>query len=201
MTGKQANSSVEAQLIAGIAREVVQRLRGQGTAASSASVQPPTAAARLVTIESLQQVADGTALSVAPRCVITPAAREEARDRKITFAVTEPARNPNSGINSAASTDSDCPVARQLGRRGIEMPANVRWQWTKQPAQAVVRQCGKGRRAVMISRLSDVSRFADELAPQVWVLDAEHLNLAAAVNCLAVIAKLEPPADLAAGTA
>lgn len=194
MTNKQADYSTEAQLIAGIAREVVQRLRGQTKLADPASVQP-AAALRLVTIETLQKVADGTALAVAPRCVITPAAREEARRRNITLDVCEVA-----ATTPVAATENECPVASQLARRGIDLPADVRWQWTKQPAQAVVRQCGKGRRAVMISRLSDVQRFAAELSPQVWVLDAEHLNLAAAVNCLALIAKLAPTSDLVAGT-
>jgi hypothetical protein len=54
----------------------------------------------------------------------------------------------------------------------------------------VVSEVKRGEVAVMISLLDDVARFAHECRPTCWVLDMKRLNLSAAANVAARIAKL-----------
>jgi hypothetical protein len=42
----------------------------------------------------------------------------------------------------------------------------------------------------MIATATDIQRFADELAPSVWVLDMKRMNIAAATNAVAQITQL-----------
>ena len=92
--------------------------------------------------------------------------------------------------SGAMSVERDSALESQLQRRGIALPVGTDVLWTEQPAKAVFEHCQSGRRAVMVAAFSDVERFADELRPEVWVLDRKKLNLAAAVNATARIAHL-----------
>ena len=47
--------------------------------------------------------------------------------------------------------------------------------------------------AVMIANATDVPRFAEELAPTVWVLDMKRLNISAATNLVTQITRLGNP--------
>jgi hypothetical protein len=45
----------------------------------------------------------------------------------------------------------------------------------------------------MIAMATDIQRFADELAPTIWVLDMKRLNISAATNVVARIIQLGKP--------
>ena len=172
-------------MIAGIAREVIRRLRDDGPE------KPSGAREKLITIETLDRHLGATEIGAADGAVITPAAREEASRRgiKITFGQTKTA----DGNETAGHQTSDA-LCHQLTRRGISLPDGVELVWTDRPAGEVYRRCGKGQRAAMITELSDVDRFAGEFAPNAWVLDRQKLSLVAAVNVAARIARISKPA-------
>jgi hypothetical protein len=203
--------------IAGIAREVVRRLReierGEtgGPKESPNQTQKPTdnlnpiIAEKLITIATLDRHAGATEIVASTRAVVTPAAREEAARRGIAIvsdsAPPSPVTVSTLPISGSASDvqASGAPITfgdafdQQLIRRGIVMPAGVTLVWTDRPADEVYRRCSSGQRAAMLTALTDVQRFADELSPTVWVLDAERLNLSAAVNVASRIAKVACP--------
>ena len=81
-------------------------------------------------------------------------------------------------------------VAAQLAGRGITQ-LDVVIVLSDYPAAETHHQCTAHRqRAVMVNSIADLSRFAEELDPTVWVLDMVRLNFVAAVNAIAQIAKL-----------
>ncbi|MEL6108724.1 MAG: hypothetical protein AAFU85_22180 [Planctomycetota bacterium] len=97
--------------------------------------------------------------------------------------------NPADGADSPA-IELEPALDAQMRRRGVVLPASTKLLWTDEPARAVYEQCRGGRRAVMVTAFSDVERFAQELDPDVWVLDRKRINLVAAVNAAARIAQL-----------
>ncbi len=211
--------SNETAMIADIARQVIRRLRESGSPAPTASAPTTSAPAspstvggeKLITIETLDRYASTGQIIAVEGAVVTPAAREEAVQRGIQIQYAAPGvavsniaapSITSSGITSTsgaanAQADASPPtemqvpqsLAIQLARRGITLPAGVEILWTDEPAAEVYRRCSGGQRAAMVSALSDVERFAAELSPNVWVLDRQKLNLVAAVNVAARIAR------------
>jgi cell division protein ZapA (FtsZ GTPase activity inhibitor) len=176
-------------MIAGIAREVIRRIREAGQQTTSGTLE------KLITIETLDRYSGATEIMAADGAVITPAAREEASRRGITIACGRTL--PTVGMETALpekSQNSDV-LCQQLARRGISLPDGIEMVWTDGPAGEVYRRCGKGQRAAMITELSDVDRFANELAPNAWVLDRKKLSLVAAVNVAARIARISKPVN------
>ena len=172
----------DASLIAEIAREVINVIQRDSVPASSVSLP------KLVTLDSLDSISDSR-VTVDHRAVVTPSARDEASRRgiKIVFADSE----------AASGTSVRAPVAdgqldafeTQIVRRGIAIPSGVRVIWCDSPAEVVFQECRQGIRAVMVTAVSDVPRFADQFAPTTWVLDRQRLSLIAAVNAAAAIAR------------
>jgi hypothetical protein len=100
-------------------------------------------------------------------------------------------------ITDTDITDTDdakraTAVREQLSRRRISLTA-ARIVLSNSPAQAVYDQIIAGNRAVMIANINDVERFASELSPSVWILDMHRMNLSAAVNAVAKIARIGAP--------
>lgn len=176
-------------MIAGIAREVIRRIREAGRQTTSGAFE------KLITIETLDRYSGATEIVAAEGAVITPAAREEASRRGITIAFGR--TNPAAGVETAPAEllENSDAFGHQLARRGISLPDGIEMVWTDVPAGEVYRRCGNGQRAAMITELSDVDRFADELAPNAWVLDRKKLSLVAAVNVAARIARISKPAN------
>jgi hypothetical protein len=187
-------------VVQAIARQVLQQLRQNSaalpaspTAADTATpAETPAAAAgeaepRLVTLETLDRFGDGGEIRLAARAVVTPAARDEARRRGIQLVACE--TKPQAGESSPPAACSDDVLQRQLDRRGVVLPAETELVWTDQPAREVFRHCSAGQPAVMVTDFADVDRFAAELSPRVWVLDRQRLNLTAAANVAARIAR------------
>ena len=138
--------------------------------------------------------------------VITPAAHDEASRRGITIerSLSAPTNKQQSRsgngeyiANIADTTakiidrtnpDRAIAVGQQLNRRGIELGlATVILSET--PASDLYEQIAGGNRAAMVTQVGDVQRFGNELNPSVWVLDMKRLNIPAAVNTVAMIAK------------
>ncbi len=185
-------------MIADIARRVVRQLRESdssgGAVASSANPATAVVGEKLITIETLDRHAATGQVVAAAGAIITPAAREEARRRGITIqpAVDAAAGQADCHSNHQANgLPASLPesLRNQLDRRNVVLPAGVEIRWCDEPAAEVYRCCSNGQPAAMIAALSDVERFHDEMAPQVWVLDRQKLNLIAAVNVAVRIAR------------
>jgi hypothetical protein len=185
------NEPIDRDVVADIARKVIARL-----VAGSDAPDTPTVDDRVVSIGTLQQLPrSGKRISIRPDAIITPAAADEARDRGITISRTNDTPGQPHTREAAAITDPARPerataVCRQLDRRGIGT-SSARIVLSDTPASEVWQQCSaQGERAVMISAVHDVQRFADELQPTLWVLDMNRLNLVAAVNVIATITRI-----------
>lgn len=200
MTQIVPTRSIDPAFIAAVARKVVARLREghvEGHVETSAPTVTATVAERLVTIETLRQYEDGSEVTVAHAAVVTPAAKDEARQRSIVIkrqsvadAIVASASNQTTDntIDQQESVGAiDDAVGRQLARRGVTFPAHVELIWTQTPAKDVFTRCQQGKTAAMVTSVADVDRFATELSPTCWVLDKHKLNLIAAVNIAARI--------------
>ena len=167
-----------------IAREVVRRLQSECGSDSSPAV-------KLVTLDTLQRLGTSGEIHLAPSCVVTPAAEEEAKRRgiQLVHAKTAHSNETASSATDEPSGHHDDALLRQLALRGVALPADADVVWTRTPAAEVCRHCACGKRAVMITAYADVDRFAAEISPQVWVLDAERLSLVAATNIAVRIAR------------
>lgn len=127
---------------------------------------------------------------VAARGVVTPAAVDEAKRRRISIRRAEPGRAEPAGSGVAAAypiEDRDHlgraeAVSAGLTRRGIPAPSGVRIVLSDAPGRAVHEEIRGGAVAVAVRRLSDVDRFGREFDPTCWVLDMVDLDPVAALN-------------------
>lgn len=187
------NQQIDPATVAAIAREVIARLKSTSkTNQSAASLDD-----RVITAGTIEQlIGKPTQLFIAPGAIVTPAARDEARQRGITINHTldVPAQQqPNRGrldIIDSIKPERAQAVRTQLARRGTNN-GSARVVLSDTPGRDVHQQCTAHReRAVMITAVADVQRFADELAPTVWVLDMKRLNIAAATNVVTQITQI-----------
>lgn len=190
---------IDPALIAAIVRKVMDRLQqtDQETKTDRTAISIADKVVSQSTIEKLP--GEPSQVFVAPGAVVTPAARDAARDRGIEInnsAAVPPAQRPNQQqSNSQEIIDPDQPerahsVISQLKRRGIE-EVGLRIVLSDTPAAELQKQiAANGCRGAMLTRVTDVERFQRELAPQVWVLDMGRMNLTTAVNTAARIAQL-----------
>lgn len=142
-----------------------------------------------------------------PNAILTPSAKDELRGRGIVVH-----RAPASVVNRDATpppiparlvvsedTASSKPMASvvvsQLLRRGITAtldsnvsPTGVTCHLSDKPAAGLMRFIGAGHATVLISRLEDVERFADEAQPRIFMIDLGHMNLASVVNAAVRVA-------------
>lgn len=144
-------------------------------------------------------------LQLSSRTVITPAARDELRQRGVV--VTKSAVKAKSGSKNAkpqAGTRAiklqrDGNVAdhlfealqKQLRSRGIRLcsEASVEVILSSRPATTAHQRTGKDRCVVAINRIDDVRRFMVELSPNTFVLDVAYMHLIALANAIAIISK------------
>lgn len=204
---KTTRPSLDARTITAVTREVIARLRAveegrrpeQGTEADLPSKTSRTAASiaeRLITVSTIAQLPRETAeLFVTSSAVVTPAARDEAASRGITINYGEPANQPTAHAPvTCRIVDRNDPnraaaVAAQLSRRAIALD-DVTVILTDTPARELYQQCAEqGKVAAMAGSLEEVTRFARELDATVWILDMQRLNLPAAANLIARIAR------------
>ena len=180
-----SNQRIDPAFVAAIAREVIARLKATSkTNQTAASIHD-----RIVTLNIIEQlIGTPTQAFITPHAIVTPAARDEARRRGITIIPTvdlptnQQPSHEKLDITDPAKPERAEAMRTQLARRSVaDGPAKIVLSDT--PAREVYQQCTSGREtAVMIASISEVDRFADELAPTVWVLDMKRLNFASAVN-------------------
>ncbi|TWU56198.1 hypothetical protein [Rubripirellula reticaptiva] len=178
-------SAIDSAVLARIVGEVIARLK----ASQSVVVE-----SKIIDAKTIGQYAVGATITIAARAIVTPAAKDEAKQRNIT--ITRDAVITQESIGKPSCSvkimDSDHQraesVEAQLVRRGINLAA-ASVVLSDAPALEVASQFGSGKRAVMIGSLDDVNRFGREVDPQVWVLDMKRLNLIAAVNVISAITR------------
>lgn len=127
---------------------------------------------------------------VTARGVVTPAAVDEAKRRRISIRRVETGRAEPA--DSGVATDYPIEDRDRLGRaeavsagltrRGIPAPSGVRIVLSDSPGRAVYEEIRGGAVAVPVRRLSDVDRFGREFDPTCWVLDMVDLDPVAALN-------------------
>lgn len=192
--------SIDADWIRRVAEDVVARLR--------ASVPGPghsgmTLNDTVIVADSVSALDPGTVVLVSPRSVITPAAKDVARERQIEIkrrppnadsigssaAVTSPDAATSGSLVNRSGRNWSASIEHQLNLRGVT-PSSSTIVLSTEPAKETYQQIQSGRRAVSISRWIDVARFQTELAPDTWVLDVAEMNLMEAVNLIARIHSL-----------
>ena len=183
--------------IADIVRQVMARLGGSHDISStSCHPDPPqgtgTTAAitdRIITAQTIRELkGQPSQVFVSPVTVITPAAQDEARSRKITLQRTlplPPEQQPDHQrleIIDHAQPERAEAIHRQLSIRGFTT-GSAKIVLSDTPAREVHFQCVENSEtAVMIGSLNEIHRFREELSPTLWVLDMKRLNFSAAVN-------------------
>jgi hypothetical protein len=192
------HSTIDPAWIAEVVREVIQRL----TNSKSSIIDESVISVR--TIEEAKK--SGTPeIVVATNAVITPAARDEATRVGVAIrranSASKPATAEKQNTNPQSSleiTDREKPqraeaIAQQLKMRGITGTAKV--VLSDQPSLEVFKWISETKQAAAaVNSLASVQRINSEMSPRVWVIDMNELNLVAAVNVVASIAKLPSPA-------
>lgn len=194
------NSSVriDSAWIAAIAREVIVRLKASNLTQPTNSTAAVSIAEKVITTDSLRSVAATTTqLFISKDAIVTPAAKDEAKERGITLnrSVALPQGHETNEqkleITDSQQLDRADAIKNQLKRRGLK-DLGGRIVLSDTPSRDVAECCGDGQRAVMVTSVADVRRFADELNPSTWVLDMKRMNLVTATNAVAQIAQLRP---------
>ena len=191
-----------------------------GTTLATATQTNQTAASirdNIVTANLIERLAGNPSqVFVGSKAIVTPAAKDAAKQCGVTItrsvelpksqtpapqittssATTSTTASPaktnsttTQNITDAQDPERAIAVAHQLSRRGVQS-GSAQIVLSDTPAVDVFRLCSGGQRAAMVGSTNDVGRFADELQPTVWVIDMKQMNLIAAVNAAAQIAKL-----------
>jgi hypothetical protein len=202
------NAATDSAFVAEVVRRVIARLQQSNlqpvsnetpctaTAATAASISD-----RVVTAANIRNLTGTPSqVFVAPTSVVTPAARDEATGRGLAIVKTIevaarqrpelPSQGTNQQIMDSDQPDRAAVVGAQLARRGITR-IGARIMLSDTPAAELYRCISAdSSRAAMVDSIAAVDRFQRELQPQVWVLDMGRMNLIAAVNVAARIARL-----------
>jgi hypothetical protein len=201
------DTAYDARWIQKIVSEVLRRLREP---LSSKDLSEHKINQRVVTAETIESLGPAAVKwMLRSDAVVTPAAKDLARQKGIELSRCPgpidqtsciPQHRDNSHLNNARlesdqliDTDDAArgrSIMEQLRKRNVTN-WNTRILLSNSPAATVVREVNRGEIAVMISSLDQIDRFAAECAPTTWVLDMKQLNLAAATNVAAQIAKRE----------
>ncbi|QDT03224.1 hypothetical protein K227x_16060 [Rubripirellula lacrimiformis] len=215
MPNGKTTATTDSAWVSQIAAEVVARLRATGSETSRAihagsiiadsagpsgsvgsdSDVPQSALLKVIDTTVIASTAAGTVLDVSAQAVITPAAKDDAKQKNITIsrlakcAPPQPVSDPSltAGIVDV-DTDRGRSVADQLARRGIRS-IGVGIVLSDTPALDLVGQFAKGSRAAMAGSIEEIRRFGSEVDPDVWVLDMKRMNLVTAINAIAIIAR------------
>jgi hypothetical protein len=191
-----ANYTIDPVRIAAIVREVIARIKQTNLTTN----EPDSLPDKVITVATIEALTGSpNEIHVDAKAIVTPAARDEAKLRGITISrsdkpvnrqniETERPTNQNE-IVDVAKPERAASMVAQLSRRGISV-LGCRIVLSETPAADVFRFCNsENERAVMLSNLSDVQRFASELQPTVWVFDMKRMNLMTAVNAAVQISQ------------
>lgn len=192
--------TIDAARIAAVVREVIARIQNQTIQTIPSKATGTRIPDKVVTIATLDALPSCPGqILIEAKAIVTPAARDEAKLRGITIerSSEQPAKQIPEPAKTAAHqelVDNTNPerattVLAQLSRRGVNMIGS-KIVLSETPAADVFRFCsGEKERAVMLTSISEIARFASELKPTVWVFDMQRMNLMTAVNAAVQIAQ------------
>lgn len=208
------HDQIDPAWVAAIARKVIARLKSGSASDSTTSVAKTTTNAanpttsqtnqtaasiddRVITAATIERLSGTpTQIFITPEAIVTPAARDQARQSGITITqtvnlpATQKPKHVRIEILDAAQPERAEAVHTQLARRGIVV-GTARVMLSDTPGLDVYRQCTtRNERAVLIASMTDVQRFADEMSPTIWVLDMQRLNITEATNVVAQIVRM-----------
>ena len=181
-----------------VVRMVCERLRETGGFGAVSTSDEQTAKSiriedRVVTLDTLQTLPDGVAISVVRDAVFTPAAKDEMRQRGIRVGSADsigPQSHGTAGPTSRLSGNGFSEaIANQLHRRGVDWPRES-IELSDEPEQTVWKHHGRGKRAAVCHRLPDVARLQRTFAPEVWVIPTADRSLVETVNLVAAVDRL-----------
>jgi len=195
--------------IESIVRRVLMQLRETNRVEVATQVtasETPLFDQRVFSLEDVRGIDAGTqAITLASRTVITPAARDELRQRGIAFekvssgpASTHVRKTPAPGTRAIdLQRDGDvsdslfAAVKNQVITRGVRLcnQASTVVVLSDRPATTAHLRTRPDACVVSINRVDDVPRFLVELSPNVFVLDVLHLHVVSLTNAIASIAK------------
>ncbi len=191
-------TEIDPAFVARIVREVIARLKaGRVATANHTRVD-----AKIIDAETIRRYAIGAELIVDAKAIVTPAAKDEAKLRKIIVhrgsldaksggwvaPPNHPIEQPKK-VHDAIHERAQA-IEAQLVRRGIAWDRTV-ILISETPAREVANQFSSGKRSAMITSIDDVGRFGNEMDPQVWVLDMKRMNLMTVVNVIAAITRFQ----------
>ncbi len=197
--------TVDPSEIKKIARQVIAQLRASASSFDPASQPTQTKQTarvieeKVISVHLIDELPETTSqLFVRSDAVITPAAIDEVKRRQIEINRTADDHNSKSSVEKITGRIIDArqpkravAVAAQLKSRGLE---RLQHQiiLSDKPAQDLHQLISEqGEVAAVAGSLEEISRFSKELAVTTWVLDMKRLNLTAAVNVAARIARME----------
>lgn len=199
-TGLTTTTTIETTLdgatrdfIARIATEVIARLKSNHVATGDG----PVITAKVIDTRAIETIASGTTVTIDSKAVVTPSARDEAKQKNITLhrsrltsTQTDAAKTESTNTIELEDRNTDRLAAAksQLAQRGIRR-IGTRVVMSDTPAAEVASQFKSGRVAVMVGAIEDVPRFAHEVVADVWIVDMKRNHLIAAVNLIAAIAR------------
>lgn len=195
-----------------IVRRVLVQLRQEPVTGDAEPREQTSAATSLTFQAGVCSLDDVTAigasikhLQLSGRTVITPAARDELRRRRVTVTksdeVPDATAKPNSTQPGSRAIHLRCDgvvpehllkaVRKQVLHRGVRLcnQSSLEVILSNRPATTAHQQTGPGRCVAAINRVDDVQRFMAEISPNTFVLDIAHLHLVALANAIALIAK------------
>ncbi|MEO9932210.1 hypothetical protein [Rhodopirellula bahusiensis] len=214
MTSPATNSATPNNVdITSIVEQVLRRLRDQTDTSVSPSKPTPNDETvhvlndKVISVDVIQGIPAGVTQVQVSGGIVTPAARDEMRARGITLAGSKstPAAATKTASNSGKRfiqlhTDTSSKsirdaLARQLSLRGVDHCPRAHRSVivTNRPAATLFDRIQLGSRAVLITRLEDIPRFASEMDADTFVLDMQRFNLVALVNAANTIAQLPKP--------
>lgn len=145
---------------------------------------------RVVTLQTLQSIPDGAVVTMPPSAIVTPAAKDELRQREIEWSMQGdgPAKPSHGALPkvSGPADESNDAIAHQLRRRNVPWPQTA-IELSDDPETAVWGHHRQQTRAAVCHALTDVPRLQRTFAPEVWVVSTLDRTLMETINLVAAI--------------
>ncbi|TWT73062.1 hypothetical protein [Allorhodopirellula solitaria] len=210
-TNASTNASID---IEGVVGRVLAQLRQQAAGKDSESPTSQTAPGTHVISGGVCSLDDIAAINASTNCVevsartvVTPAARDELRQRGIALTRVDAGTTAGAEVTQAKflpgsravhlQRDGSVPdqllaaVKKQAISRGVRLcnQSSLAVILSSRPAITAHQHTGSDRCVVAINRLDDIPRFLSDLSPNTFVLDTAHLHLVALAGAIAAIAR------------
>ncbi len=202
------------QEIEAIVRVVLQRLRGSDAAHTVSSLDTPSPNTlrlhrKLITLDDLRDHWNTFKyLEVGRQAIITPAVRDELRERGVTLTRSHPSsrdksdahshrlliltpnKNANLLADSLANLDAQCRTApsdchetvKAIADHFLSGGAACLWCSNQPFAAAAAAARSQSLIAVQLERLQDLSRATEQASPNTLILDERNWSTASVAN-------------------